>query len=153
MPNILIWKSAILIGQIGISAFILIIDQKLLQFKFKGILAYFYIVITLIQVFYPVANSGDFYFISKIGVIASAVIIIVIIAVPLIFFYFGYKLAKLKQITLLTAIGIILYFIGNTILSESFVQMGSRVVFYFLSSILKITGFSCIVIGSIKFFI
>jgi len=147
-PNIIVWKLAILIAQSSIALLYFIVDLKVLKFKLKGIFAYIIMVITLIQVFYPVSSQAEFELVSTLGMIGQ----LLVIFVPLIFFYVGYKSPALRKTSYMVAIGILIFFIGGLILNGSIVSLiGSTVLAYFMSSILKIIGLLLFVYGSIKF--
>nr|MDO8116183.1 hypothetical protein [Candidatus Sigynarchaeota archaeon] len=62
---------------------IYITDKRVLNFKFKGIIAYILIGVVIFQLAYPVASKADFETIS----IASFIVNLVAIVIPAFFFY------------------------------------------------------------------
>lgn len=147
VPNIFFWKAGIFIGQVCSSIFIFITDKNVLKFKFKGVLAYICLGVTLVQTFYPISNSEEFTIISTIGILTMALMMII----PIIFIYVGYKTPKIRFASYLMAIGMVIYFLGAILLSEFITQLGSRMIMYTISAIVKIIGLLFLVYGSTRF--
>lgn len=155
LPNIIVWKIANFVVSFFFVILLFITDKKLLKFKLKGVIAYFLLITALIQLIYPVYTLEDFQLISAIGMISSLAMLLV----PIIFIYIGIKNPKLRTTSLIFVIGIILYFIGATIDSESiiapleiFFGIGFRVIVFFLSLVFKIVGLIIITFSASKFY-
>lgn len=117
MPNVIIWKVANFIGSFCFFVLLLVIEKRLLKFKFKGVFAFFLLITALFQLFFPVNTSADFQFDSAIGIVSSLALLLV----PAIFIYVGIKTHGLRSTSFTFVIGIVLFFIGATILSESII--------------------------------
>ena len=142
-PAVIFWKIGMFISVCGFANFLFTIDQKVLNFKFKGIFSYVIVIFALIGTFYPINSEKDFESISTIYLIANVVAIII----PIVFFYIGTKEINYRIAAYLIAIGVILYAIGANIVNESIfsiwvdtfgIQM--RFVVYFLALIFKTSG-------------
>ena len=143
MPNIIVWKIATLINNIGYIQLLFILDKRALKFKFKGILAYILVVVALIQFFYPVYSAEDFTFVSYF----TYIVIFATILIPFIFFYGGYKSDRLSKYFYMIAIGAIIYAIGANLVIDAFLGplrtafgLEIIIVMYTLCVILKIIG-------------
>ena len=155
-PNIIVWKIAGLIDQSCFAVFLFIIDKKLLNFKFKGIFAYLLIGITLFQIFYPVYSAEDFELISAVGVAG----VVILLVVPIIFLYIGYKSPRLRVSAILFVSSLILFFIGSNLLSESILApikelygVEFQITIIFISLLLKIAGLLLATYNGLKFYV
>ncbi|TXT60332.1 MAG: membrane protein of unknown function [Promethearchaeota archaeon] len=155
-PNVVFWKVATLIAGISQLVAVFFIDKILLKFKLKGIPAYILLIGRLIQFFYPINSAGDFRVASTIGTILMLIMIIL----PIIFIYIGIKMPQLRYYSILLAVGIIIYFIGSMIVSESIVAAfqgifgaGARIFISFTSITLKIGGLVMMIYSSTKIYI
>lgn len=152
-PGIFYWKIAALTMTLGLANFIFIIDRKVMDFKLKGILAYTMVIVAIIILFYPVNNSQDFEVVSSLLLLLN----IVSIAIPVIFFYLGFKTPKFRMYFFSIAIGTILVAIGSNLVNEPILvplrnMFGIEilVVVYLLFLILKISGYVLISYGVLK---
>ena len=152
-PGIIYWKFASLVMTIGFANFIFIIDKKILDFKFKGILAYIMIVIAAIIFFYPVNDAQDFEFVSSLLLFLN----LVGITIPLIFFYLGFKTPKFRKYFFSIAIGAIIFAIGSNLTLEIILVplrntfgIEVLVIVYLLFLIFKISGLLLISYGVLK---
>ncbi|MBD3255611.1 MAG: hypothetical protein GF383_11000 [Candidatus Lokiarchaeota archaeon] len=143
MPNIIFWKIATFINNFGYAYFIFIIDLKILKFKLRGSIAYIIIVITLVQLLYPVSTIQDFHIISTLDLFLNALAIII----PIFFFFMGHVSSPYQKPSLAIAFGVILYAIGSNInveifltLLESVIGVEIRVIMIILSLIFKVLG-------------
>lgn len=155
-PNIIVWKIAGLIDQSCFTVFLFIIDKQLLNFKFKGIFAYLLIGITLFQIFYPVHSAEEFELISAVGVAG----VVILLVVPIIFLYIGYKSPRLRVSAILFVSGLILFFIGSNLLSESILApikelygVEFQITIIFISLLLKIAGLLLATYSGLKFYV
>lgn len=137
-PNVFYWKFAVLISAIGYATVLFTIDRTILSFKFKGVLAYLILIVSLIVIFYPVDSSADFRFVSGF----LFVINIIAITLPVLFFYIGLKAEQYKKPSFLIAIAVILYAIGANIINEAVLAFFAdlRLLIYFIALILKTIG-------------
>ena len=152
--NIWYYKIAGLIYLSGFAVLLFIIDKELLEFKFKGILAYVVIVVGLIELIYPVNSPEDFEFISALEMIAFFVGLLV----PLIFIYIGLRNPGIRLVSFMFAIGIILFFIGVAIVAEFILAplketFGTKIqiTIWIVSLIVQILGLSMMTYASIRF--
>ena len=152
-PGIIYWKIAALTMTLGLANFIFIIDRKVMDFKLKGILAYIMIVVAAIIIFYPVNNSQDYEVVSSLLLFLN----IVSIAIPIIFFYLGFKTPKFRMYFFSIAFGTILFAIGSNLVNEPILvplrnMFGIEilVVVYLLFLIFKISGLLLISYGVLK---
>jgi hypothetical protein len=143
MPNVFIWKIASFISLVGYAVFIFITDQKVLKFKYKGIIAYILLILAFILLLYPVNNAEDFQLVSTLEAFANVIAIII----PIFFFSLGWKPSPYRRACLAIAFGVILYAIGANITIELLlvsieISFGSesRIILYFLSLLLKVSG-------------
>lgn len=137
-PNVFYWKFAVLISAIGYATVLFTIDRTILSFKFKGILAYVIILVSLVVLFFPVDSSADFRLVSGL----LFVINIIAIMLPVLFFYIGFKAEQYKKPSFLIAIAVILYAVGANIINEAVLAFFAdlRIFMYFIALILKATG-------------
>ncbi|MHA1849059.1 MAG: hypothetical protein ACTSYS_06010 [Promethearchaeota archaeon] len=154
LPNVLVWKIASAISQIGFAQLIFIIDYRLFHFKFKGIFAYGIAIILTIQFFYPVKNTGDFQIISAFNLFSNVIAIII----PAFFFYMGRKKSPYQVASWLIAIGVILYAIGSNIVIEALLKAidaispgNARIILHLVSLGFKISGLVMFSYGVVQF--
>ena len=155
-PNYIFWKTGLVLGVIGFSIIIYIIDKKALKFKFKGILAYFPIAICIIICLWPINSSEDITFLSLLGIISTATGLIIII----LFVYIGITVKPLRKISFLLTWGFLLYAFGSALISE-FVLEPARVMYgpnihiiaYFAYLIFKTIGLILISYSITKFIV
>jgi hypothetical protein len=153
-PNVVYWKWGGLIGALGLITVLYTIDKKVLNNKFKGIIAYYALTVILIQFFWPINTKEDFEFASSLmlfGLIAFAVI-------PVIFLYLAVKTPGLRGICLLMFFGILIYAGGSFIVSENFLApireaFGEQADFtaYVIFYVSKIIGLGMLVYGVTRF--
>ncbi len=155
-PNVLYWKVANLISNMGQVIAIFLIDKVLLKFRLKGSLSYIFLAISLIQFFYPISTAEDFQIASSIGLF----VVLIMIILPIIFIYIGIKTPQLRKYSFIFVLGIAFYFIGSMIDSEFIVSplqgiFGAqvRLVVFLTSILLKIAGLLIITYSGIKFYI
>lgn len=144
-PNFLYWKIAMLINSVGAGIFVFITDLRVFDFKLKGTLAYFIIILGIIQFIYPVHNSQDFEFLSYFDLR----FLVVGIIIPIYFFYLAWKPSPYRVPCITLAIGIILYILGAIITAELILNMLDqiRIFLYYISLILKVSGLFLFVYG------
>ena len=113
-PNYIFWKIAVIILTIGFAYIIFIADKKALNFKLKGIFAYYPLAIATLIAFWPINSPEDFLFISLLGIfsILSGIIII------FLYIYIGIKIEPLRRQSFLLTIGFILYALGTYLVDE-----------------------------------
>lgn len=154
MPNILMWKLGTMFSTMGYAIFIFITDRKILGFKLKGLIAYLLIGIVIIQLVYPVSTPEDFQTIAMLDLFSNAIAIII----PILFIYLAREKSPYRLASLAIAIGVILYAIGSNMIVEPILValidvLGSniRLVFYFFSLILKVSGLVLFTYGVTQF--
>ncbi|TFF99990.1 MAG: hypothetical protein EU541_03550 [Promethearchaeota archaeon] len=141
-PNVYFWKVAVLIMAFGYACVLFVIDKRIIDFKFKGILAYIVIIASLIMFFYPVNSQEGFEFMS----IFLFFINIIAVAIPILFLYIGTRAVKYRRPAIILALGVIIYAIGANILNEAVVAaleeliIGIRFYLYFITLLLKMAG-------------
>ncbi len=145
MPNLMVWKIAMLINSIGAAVFIFITDLKTFDFKLKGLLAYVIMILGIIQFIYPVNNSQDFEILSYFDLR----FLIVGVIIPIYFFYLAWKPSPYRIPSITLGIGIILYTLGALITAELILNALAqiRILVYFISLILKVLGLFLFVYG------
>ncbi len=154
MPAILVWKIAMLITTFGATIFLYITDRSIMDFKFKGLLAYLLLILGIIQFFYPVNSSEDFQIVS----IFELRFLILIIIIPSYFLYLAWKPSIQRFPCICLALGIIFYGFGAFLQSEPVIILvigifGNtiRIPMYLLSLISKSVGLFLTVQGVILF--
>ncbi len=142
IPNVYFWKVAMLIMAIGYASVLFVIDRRIIDFKFKGALAYIVIIVASIILFYQVSNSQDFELISLI----SFGINIIAITIPMLFLYIAYNSLEYRRPAIILSLGVIIYAIGANILNEAVLSLlegaigDIRIIIYFAALLLKISG-------------
>jgi uncharacterized membrane protein len=119
-PNIYYWKAATFFSTIGIVFVLFIMDKKIYHFKLKGLFAYLLLIVSLIQVFYPVGietGEADFKTISTIGIFGTLLGAII----PLTFIYMAIKSSgEIRKLSIILVICIMAYGLGAQLMSEPF---------------------------------
>lgn len=153
-PNIIYWKWAGLIGAIGLISVLYTIDKKVLNNKFKGVFAYYSLIVILIQFLWPVNSQEDFEFVSSLVILALLAFAII----PVMFLYLAFKTPGLRGVCLIMFFGIIIYAGGSFLVSENFLaplreSIGEGVDFpvYVIFYVSKIVGLGLLVYGVTKF--
>ena len=153
-PNIIYWKLGVFISGIGFSYVIFVIDKKALQFKFKGIFAYFSVGMAILILAWPVNSSSDFAAVSFLGIIASSTGLII----PIIFIYLAAKIPGLRKPSLYLTFGFIIYALGASIINEFLLTIlrelygpQIHIVLYLVYLILKMGGLTMIAYGITNF--
>ncbi len=154
MPNIWFWKSASAIVAAGYAIMIYITDKRVLQFRFKGIIAYIICGVAVVQLLYPVASKADFDTVSAMSFLVNLVAIVI----PAFFFYMAKNPSPFRAAAVMIALGVIVYAIGANITVESLVVMlvdafgpASRITMYFLSLLFKVAGLLMFSYGVTRF--
>ncbi|TXT66288.1 MAG: membrane protein of unknown function [Promethearchaeota archaeon] len=153
-PNVEVWKIAGLVATLGSSTVLYVIDKRILKFRFKGIIAYIFIIISLIRFFLPINSKADFTLNSTIGSIAQLAFLII----PVVFISLGWKIPDLRRNAFLVAFGIIIYIFGSIIVSEFILSPireifgdGGQILVFFIFLISKISGLTMASYGVTKF--
>ncbi len=153
-PNVIYWKIGGMISALGLILVLFTIDKKVLNNKFKGILAYYGLIILLIQFLWPVNTKQDFEFASSLVIYA----LIVFAVIPIVFLYLAIKTPGLRKVCMLMFFGIIIYAGGSFLVSENFLApirdtFGEQVDFivYVIFYLSKIIGISMLALGVTKF--
>ena len=119
-PNVWLWKAAMGITGFGLGYVLLITDKKIMENKFRGVLAYivfFGIVLTLV---WPVNRAEDFSTLSLIAFIPQLSGLII----PLLFLRIGYKSSgDLKKTAYVMVIATILYVIGGLLVNAAILEV------------------------------
>lgn len=154
MPNILYWKSAGFIASAGFVLTLFFIDKKVLNFKLKGIPAIFLLGVMCFQLFYPVNSSEDFTLVSQVGLLTTAVGLVL----PVIFLYIGYKTPGLRKTSYMIAFAVIIYGFGSMLVSEGILDplraafgQDIHVTMFFFFLVFKVVGLTMLTYGVINF--
>ncbi len=157
MPNIIYWKIGAMINAFGYAIVLYTIDKKIFDLKFKGIFAYFAIIVGIVQIIYPTNSSQDFDVVSTISILSNVISIVF----PTMFFYIGFKSPQstgYRKPAFLIAIGVIIYAIGTNLVIEALIialesmfGANTRITLYFLFLVFKITGLTILTNGVIVF--
>jgi hypothetical protein len=153
-PNIGNWKIGNFIAMCGVAFLLFVIDKNILKFRLKGFLAYFYLALGLLALFWPVSSRGAYTLVSGIFMIAQLITIIL----PIIFSYLGIKIPSLRETAFIMAIGIILYMLGTIIISDLIIGAfraifgeNVQVIVILIYLILKLLGLTLFIYGTAKF--
>jgi hypothetical protein len=151
-PNIWFWKTGSVLGALGVAVVIWTVDRKILQNKFKGILAIIMIATSIVQLLYPVATLDDFNLVSGFGIVGSLGAFLI----PILFLWIGVKTPGLRKIAFAIAIGAIVYTLGNTLPNSNIITLLAGIglsqdLVYLVSTALKITGLLLLAVGGAKF--
>lgn len=153
-PAIVYWKLGAFISILGYSIFLLITDRKVLDLKLKGIPGIILLIIASIILLYPIANPGDFEFISIFFIFANLVAIVI----PIIFFIMARKKTPFRIPAIALALGVIIYAIGSNITIEPLmnavaqaVGTSVRIPIFTLSLIFKLLGLALFAFGVTEF--
>jgi hypothetical protein len=151
-PNIWYWKAASFIAAIGVAVVVWTVDRKILQNKFKGILAIIMICAAVVQLLYPVSDDASFNTVSMIGIVGS----IGAFLIPILFLWIGIKTPGLRKIAFAIVFGTIIYVLGNSLPNSNilalFMGLGmSQDLVYLVSTLMKTTGLLLLAIGGSQF--
>lgn len=154
-PNVWIWKAGNFLSGIGIIFILYVLDKQVYQNKFKGLLSLGFLIVALIQFFYPVSDSDSFAIDSMLG---TGTILLSLI-LPITFLILGFKTTgELRRLAFLLFIAIILYagisqLMNEAILNaiESIMGVQGRIFIIILVPIVKIIGLLMIAYGATKF--
>jgi len=149
--NVIYWKVAGFIAAIGLFFILIIVEKTVLKFKSKGVLSMLLLAGFIIVLFYPINSRESFEFASLIIVISLCICVII----PVSFLYMGLKAPEIRKISLLFALGQILYMIGVFIINGTVISfLGiNRITSYFLFLIFKLTGLITIAICATNLYI
>ena len=153
-PNVVYWKIAGFIAAMGFAFVLFIIDLKVLNFKYKGLFCYILILLSLIQLLFPVNSAADFELVSSLTLFLLGIGFIF----PAVFIYIGIKTPGLRKISFMIVLGCIIYTIGGIIVGEYILaplreifgpQIHITAFFIFLFS--KLTGLTLLAYSVSKF--
>ena len=146
MPNILFYKLGDFSVSIGYFAVLYIIDKELLNFKMKRIPAILVLVLSVIQLIYPVITQADFEVVVLFGYIG----VLFVLLIFLLFLYVGIKTPSLGKYAYMIALGILLIGVGSII--GSFAAMTELIsLLYTMFFILLASGILLMGYGVLKF--
>jgi hypothetical protein len=153
-PNIELWKSGNFIGMVGMAFLLWIVDKNVLKFRFKGTIAYIYLIAGFIALLWPVFTRFDYTVVSGIFMFSQLLTIIL----PVIFINLGLKVPSLRNLAFIMALGILIFLSGVLIVSDPTMGVfkmvfgeSSEVIVFFMFFSLKITGLSLFTYGTAKF--
>ncbi len=147
--NLTYWRIASVISGLGQGYLLIVVDRRILNNKFKGLLGYFVIAIAILHIFYPVYNLNDFTILSTIGMVTGVTVLLI----PLIFIWLGLKTPSNRKIAFLIALGAILYAVSGFLWGESILHIfGSdiRTIITIFSAIMRIAGLTIISVSASK---
>ncbi len=151
-PNIWFWKAGSFIAAIGVAVVVWTVDRKILQNKFKGVLAIIMIAAAVTQLVYPVGDKSSFDTVSLIGIVGSLGAFLI----PILFLWIGIKTPGLRKIAFAIVFGTIIYVLGNSLPNSNilalFTGLGmSPDLVYLVSTLMKTTGLILLAIGGSQF--
>jgi len=148
-PNIWYWKTGSILSSFGIGVLLIIIDKKVMQFKFKGLFGIIVFITSCLQFFWPVNNIDDFTIVSDIGTIGG----LCAFFIPILFFWIGAKTPGLRKTSFSVAFGTIIYVVGGAVVGATFINIFGLppYVMYAMSTILKTIALLMITYGAIHF--
>ncbi len=148
------WKVAAIFYQVGIVILLYVVDQKILQGKFKGIPAYICLGVAILVVAYPVSTTADFTTISAFLIITGLVSLIL----PFMFLYVGWKTPSVRKNAWIIAGAILIYALGTVIVGDVVVRPlvvatggnAIQVTLYILSTSFKTIGLIFLSYGTLQ---
>jgi len=154
-PNVWLWKTGNFLSGAGISYLLYVVDRKVYNFKFKGILAYGNLAIALVQFLWPISGPESYNLVSTIGFLS----ILFALLIPITFLYVGIKsTGDLRKMSFLMVLGILLYSFAGQLLNESLLEMigatkGTtiRVFFFSFVPLFKIVALGIVTYSATKF--
>jgi hypothetical protein len=115
-PQIWFWKIGQVIATLGQAYVVFILDKKLFQFKFKGIISYLMIYGAIMLLIFPVHDLSDFEKISVLSVISMIGIAIL----PIAFINIALKSSgEIRKTAWMIVWGILLFIIGSIVINAS----------------------------------
>jgi hypothetical protein len=155
-PNVWFWKMGQLISGLGIAYLIDVVDKKILQRKFKGILTIIMVAGAVMMFVIPIRSPEDFALVSAIGMIPQLGVAIV----PFIFIHIAIKsTGELRQTAWMIVIASILLAISAIIVNAGIVSALNNLVapnsvdvyIYLVQTISKIISYLLFVLASSRF--
>jgi hypothetical protein len=154
-PNVYFWQIGQCIASLGQGYLIYVVDKKILQNKFKGILAYIMIAGGIFQVAYPINSMDDFNFVSAMSIFSSLGFVIL----PFVFINIARKSSgELKRTAIVFVLGVIIYALGAIVVNAGLLNVINEstgkeydVLMYYIQALSKITGMLLLAIASTKF--
>nr|MDO8111997.1 hypothetical protein [Candidatus Sigynarchaeota archaeon] len=153
-PNIYYWQVATCIAGYSGAFLLFVLERDIYRFKTCLIPTGAVIVISTIQLLYPVNNMDDFQFVSTIGIIGTLGMLLAIIT----FIYLAIKSSGLlRKVCVALMIGVFIYAIAGMAMSENILGAidaaipGARAVVILLVPIFKIVAFTIITWGAVNF--
>ena len=147
MPNILFYKLGDISASIGIFTVLYVIDKELLNFKMKRIPEIIVIIISLIELFYPVNNNADFEIVSLMGYVG----IVFVMFIFFLFLYVGKKTPSLRKYAYMVAMGILLIGIGSVVASFASMIIELVSILYTIVFATLVSGIIIMGFGVLKF--
>ena len=147
MPNILFYKLGDISASIGIFTVLYVIDKDLLNFKMKRIPEILVIIISLLELFYPVNTKADFEVVSLLGYVG----IVFVMFIFLLFLYVGKKTPSLRKYAYMISIGIILIGIGSVVASFASIIIELVSILYTIVFITLVSGIVIMGYGVLNF--
>jgi len=148
------WKLGLLTSSIGLAYANFVLDQKVLNFKFKGLFAGIILGGALIIFFFPINNAQDFQTASAISIFSSMGTVLI----PVIFIYLGLKIPGLRKTAFMIVFGFAIYAAGPILVNDAILDVlrtayGEQIhiLIFFLFITLKIVGLTIIGYSVTKF--
>lgn len=154
-PQVWFWKIGQSIATLGQAYIIYILDKKILNFKFKGIISVLMVIGAVVTLVYPVHNLEDFNTLSIIGIIPMIGIIIL----PLVFISIARKSSgDIRKTAWMLVFGILLFVIGSLVINAGILtalqtafNRPMDVYMYLVQTITKGIGICLIAYAATKF--
>lgn len=150
---LLVWRVANTISIVGTGVFIALIDKSVFHFRFKGVLGLVVVGVGVLHAVFPIHTMADFTMVSNIGLVAG----IIILLIPLMFFWLGYKTPGLRRVTLVIGVGFLVFGLGGALLSENVLLLleewfgsGVRTPAIVTSVSLRVVGLVMLTLGARK---
>jgi hypothetical protein len=155
VPSVIFWKLGIMTVSLGEVYVIYIIDKKILNFKFKGLLALVMLIGTIVVVAYPINSPADFDIDSILTFIPNAGMIVF----PVVFIWLGRRSSgEVRKTSFALAWGAALYLIGSIFVNAGILNFLNAsfdasldIFLYLIQTITKIVGIVLIAYSSSKF--
>lgn len=154
-PQIWFWKAGQLIATLGEAYVVFILDKKIYNFKFKGMISLLMIISAMALLLYPVHDLSGFEVLSILSVICMLGIAIL----PITFINIALKSSgELRRTAWMLVSGMLLFIIGSIIINASILNALQEafdrsfdVLMFLIQTILKGIGMIMIAYAATKF--
>lgn len=156
LPDVWFWKTGQMISGLGIAYLIDVVDRKILQRKFKGILTFIMVAGAIMVMVIPINTLDDFALVSTVSMIPQLGVVIV----PFVFISLGLKATgELRQTSWMIVLASILLAFASIVVNGGIVNALNAalapnsidVYLYLVQMVCKIGSYSLFVIASNRF--